>query len=91
MRHRDSAPKGIMDALLTFTMQWGRDHGYHWFNLGVAPLSGLPLSPVGHPWGRLGRFVYRYGEGYYNFRGLRAYKEKFHPIWQPRYLVYPAG
>jgi phosphatidylglycerol lysyltransferase len=72
-------------------MLWGRDRGYDWFNLGVAPLSGLPLSPVGHPWGRLGRFVYRYGEAYYNFRGLRAYKEKFHPAWQPRYLAYPGG
>jgi phosphatidylglycerol lysyltransferase len=91
MRHRDSAPKGIMDALLTHMMLWGRDRGYDWFNLGVAPLSGLPLSPVGHPWGRLGRFVYRYGEAYYNFRGLRAYKEKFHPVWQPRYLAYPGG
>lgn len=36
-------------------------------------------------------FPYRHGEGYYNFRGLRAYKEKFHPIWQPRHPVYPGG
>jgi phosphatidylglycerol lysyltransferase len=27
----------------------------------------------------------------YNFQGLRAYKEKFNPVWQPRYLAYPGG
>ncbi|RYZ96393.1 MAG: DUF2156 domain-containing protein, partial [Proteobacteria bacterium] len=24
----------------------------------------------------------------YNFQGLRAYKEKFDPEWEPRYLAY---
>ncbi|RJX35122.1 MAG: hypothetical protein C4531_02655 [Desulfurivibrio sp.] len=26
-----------------------------------------------------------------NFRGLRAYKDKFAPVWEPRYLVFPAS
>jgi phosphatidylglycerol lysyltransferase len=38
----------------------------------------------------IGRFVYRHG-GSVNFRGLRAFKEKFSPEWQPRYLAYPGG
>ena len=28
---------------------------------------------------------------FYNFQGLRAYKEKFNPMWEPRYLAYPGG
>jgi phosphatidylglycerol lysyltransferase len=51
----------------------------------------LHPSPGGRTWLRLARFVYGHGEGFYNFQGLRAYKEKFDPVWEPRYLVYPGG
>lgn len=62
-----------------------------WFNLGMAPLSRLEPSPVSPLWTRLGRFVYRHGEAFFNFEGLRAYKDKFDPVWEPRYLAYPGG
>ncbi len=91
MRYRTSAPTGIMDALLVAILQWGRDGGYQWFSLGMAPLSGLEESPVAPLWSKLGRFVYGYGETFYNFKGLRAYKDKFDPVWDPRYLAYPGG
>ena len=91
MRQRASAPPGTMDALFTYSMLWARDQGYQWFNLGMAPLSGLPPSPMRRTWARFGQFVYRHGEAFYNFRGLRAYKEKFNPVWEARYLVYPGG
>jgi phosphatidylglycerol lysyltransferase len=91
MRYRGTAPPGVMDVLFVRMMMWARDQGYEWFNIGMAPLSGIPSSPVGHAWTRLGHFVYRNGEAFYNFQGLRAYKEKFHPDWEPRYLAYPGG
>lgn len=91
MRQRACAPPGTMDALFAHSMLWARDQGYEWFNLGMAPLSGLPPSPVRRTWARFGQFVYRHGEAFYNFRGLRAYKEKFNPVWEARYLVYPGG
>jgi phosphatidylglycerol lysyltransferase len=91
MRYRARAPKGTMDALLASLMAWGHERGYHWFALGMAPLSGLEESPVEPMWSRLGRFVYGHGETFYNFKGLRTYKEKFHPVWEPRYLAYPGG
>ena len=80
-----------MDALFAELMQWGREQGYECFNLGVAPLSGIEESPVAPLWSKVGRFVYGHGETFYNFKGLRAYKEKFHPEWEPRYLAYPGG
>jgi phosphatidylglycerol lysyltransferase len=89
MRFAASAPHGMMDGLFTHLLVWGREQGYRWFNLGMAPLAGLVPSPVAPLWARLGGFVYRHGEAFYNFEGLRAYKEKFHPIWEPRYLAYP--
>jgi phosphatidylglycerol lysyltransferase len=91
MRHRHDAPAGVMDALFGQLMLWARDQGYRRFNLGMAPLSGIEGVRGADSWSRLGRFVYRHGEPLYNFQGVRTYKEKFHPDWQPRYLAYPGG
>ena len=44
------------------------------------------FSPL---WNRVAAFVYRHGEHFYNFEGLRDYKQKFHPVWRPRYLATP--
>ena len=91
MRYHRDAPKGIMESLIVQLMKWGRDQGYHWFALGMAPLSGFESSPVASLWTRLGAFFYEHGEAVYNFQGLRAYKEKFDPVWEPHYLAYPGG
>ena len=91
MRFAANAPSGAMDALFAHLFLWARAHGYRRFNLGMAPLSGLQPSPISPLWNRLGSFVYRHGEAFYNFEGLRAYKDKFDPLWQPRYLAYPGG
>ena len=91
MRFAANAAHGTMDGLLTYLMLWGRERGYQWFNLGLAPLSGLTRSPLSPFWSRLGSFLFRYGQSFYNFEGLRAYKEKFHPVWEARYLAYPGG
>jgi phosphatidylglycerol lysyltransferase len=91
MRYRDDAPPEAMEGLLLHLMQWGKREGYRWFSLGMAPLSGFERSPVAPLWMRLGSFLYKHGEALYGFQGLRGYKEKFHPEWEPRYLVYPGG
>jgi phosphatidylglycerol lysyltransferase len=80
-----------MESLLVHLMLWGKEQGYGFFALGMAPLSGLEVSPVAPLWARLGSMVYKRGEALYNFQGLRTYKEKFHPVWEPRYLAYPGG
>ena len=36
-------------------------------------------------------FLFRHGERFYGFAGLRAYKEKFRPNWTPRYIASPGG
>ena len=91
MRYHRDAPKGVMEALFVHLMQWGHQAGYRWFALGMAPLSGFEASPTASLWNRLGAFLYEHGEAVYNFQGLRAYKEKFNPVWDPHYLAYPGG
>jgi phosphatidylglycerol lysyltransferase len=91
MRYLPEAPNGVMDYLFLELMLWGQKEGYRWFNLGMAPLSGLQDHALTPLWNRLGAFVFRHGEHFFNFQGLREYKEKFSPLWEPKYLASPGG
>lgn len=91
MRFAAEAPPGTMDYLFIELMLWAQAQGYRWFNLGMAPLSGLENRALAPLWHRVGSFLYRHGESFYNFEGLRRFKEKFHPSWEPRYLACPGG
>ena len=91
MRFSPEAPEGCMDFLFVQLMLWGRENGFAWFNLGMAPFSGLPSMSMAPLWNRFGAFLFQHGENFYNFQGVRRYKEKFHPVWEPRYLAGPGG
>ena len=91
MRHLPDAPAGTMDLLFARLLQWGAAQGYGWFNLGVAPLSGLPGGRLAPLWARIGRVLFERGERFYGFAGLRAFKAKFRPDWEPRYVATPGG
>jgi len=91
MRFGPEAPRGAMDFLFIELLLWGQRAGYRSFNLGMAPLSGLEAHPLAPAWHRVGNFIFRHGEHFYNFDGLRRYKAKFDPLWEPRYLVARGG
>ncbi len=91
MRQAIDAPSGVMDYMFVQMMTWGHDAGYRWFNLGMAPLSGLENRSIAPMWTRVGALTYRFGENFYNFQGLRQYKDKFDPVWEPTYLASPGG
>ncbi|MBV8343218.1 MAG: DUF2156 domain-containing protein, partial [Gammaproteobacteria bacterium] len=91
MRFGADAPRGAMDYLFIELMLWAQRAGYRWFNLGMAPLSGLEAHPLAPAWHRVGNFIFRHGEHFYNFEGLRRYKSKFAPEWEPRYLAARGG
>ncbi|NKF24662.1 bifunctional lysylphosphatidylglycerol flippase/synthetase MprF [Solimonas marina] len=91
MRYVPDAPKGTMDFLFARTLTHLQSLGYQSFGLGMAPMSGMIDHPLASRWHRFGRMLFAHGEQFYNFRGLRAFKEKFAPEWEPRYLVAPGG
>jgi phosphatidylglycerol lysyltransferase len=91
MRHVADAPASVMEYLFAQIMLWGREQGYKAFNMGMAPLSGLENRALAPLWSRIGSTIFHHGEHFYNFQGLRAFKEKYDPDWQPLYLVSPAG
>ena len=89
MRHATAAPHGCMDFLFVRLLEHARDAGYVWFNLGMAPLAGVGDNEFARPAERFGRLAYKYGNRFYNYKGLRGYKEKFQPVWRGSYLAYP--
>lgn len=91
MRHVKAVPYGTMDFLFSRLMLWGREQGYRWFTLGLAPLAGLETRRLAPSWAKAGAFLYRHGESFYGFEGLRAYKAKFAPQWEPRFIAGPQG
>lgn len=87
MRHLPGVHRGAMDLLFVRIIQHLQAEGYLKLNLGMAPLSGLSNRACAPLWHRLGRFVFENGERFYNFKGVQAFKAKFDPDWQPRYLA----
>jgi len=91
MRYHPGASNGLMDFLFIRLMLWGKEQGYEYFNLGMAPLSGFYTHEFAPTWNRIGALIFRHGEHFYNLQGLRQYKEKFNPVWEPKYLASPGG
>jgi phosphatidylglycerol lysyltransferase len=92
VRFSAEAPEGVLDFLFEQLLRWGRAEGYRWFGLGLTPseegMEGGALAPT---WSRLGSLLFRHGEHFESLEALRAFKERFHPVWAPRYLASPGG
>ncbi len=91
MRYARGAPRYTMHYLFLRLMVELKATGYRSFTLGLAPMSGLEGHPLGPFWHKVGNFLFQHGEHFYNFQGLRGFKNKFEPTWQPRYLAAPGG
>ncbi|WP_327439904.1 bifunctional lysylphosphatidylglycerol flippase/synthetase MprF [Pseudomonas donghuensis] len=91
MRAHPEAPKLTMEYMMIGLIQHYKQHGYGRFSLGMVPLSGLQPRRGAPLTQRLGSMVFQRGEQLYNFQGLRRFKDKFQPDWEPRYMAVPAG
>ncbi|HMB22971.1 MAG TPA: phosphatidylglycerol lysyltransferase domain-containing protein, partial [Anaerolineales bacterium] len=91
MRYRSQSESGLMDFLFVSLFQWAREQGYDTFNLGLSALSGVGEHSDDPIIERAVSFIYQNVNRIYNFRGLHSFKEKFHPVWVQRYLVYPGA
>ncbi len=88
MRRRPGAPAGAMDLLFAELAFRYREEGRRWLNLGLAPLAGLARDPEATRAERALAWLYRHGGDVFDFAGLHAFKAKFRPRWEPRYLAY---
>ncbi|MCF8516880.1 MAG: bifunctional lysylphosphatidylglycerol flippase/synthetase MprF [Rhodobacteraceae bacterium] len=91
MRYLPEDASGMMEFLFLSLIEHYREQGAAELSLGMAPLAGLSSKSVERLWNRFGRFIYRHGGAFYNFEGLRAFKQKFRPEWRPSYIAVPPG
>lgn len=89
MRNRAELEPGTMDALFVALFQHYQEQGYSRFSLGLSALSGLDGDVQAPRLARSLERLSRHLDRFYGFKGLHAYKAKFHPTWEPRYLVFP--
>ncbi|MGB3494771.1 MAG: phosphatidylglycerol lysyltransferase domain-containing protein [Elainellaceae cyanobacterium] len=90
MRRRNQVEHGTMDFLFISLFQHFNSQGYCGFNLGLSALSGVGEMPQSPRIEKVLHYLYQHLNQFYNFQGLHAYKDKFRPRWEPRYLIYPS-
>lgn len=78
----------LMDGLYLHMLSWGKEKGYRSFNMGMATLSNVGQLHYSYLRERLAGRIFEHFNGLYRFQGLRRYKEKYGPNWEPRFLVY---
>ena len=90
MRYRRAIENGMMDFLFISMFQHCKERGYDSFNIGLSVLTGVGDTEESRRLEKVLRYLHQHLSRFYNFQGLHAYKEKFHPRWEPRYMVYPS-
>ncbi len=94
------AEPGAMELLLAESMSWAKEQGYRRMSLGLVPLAGLcssapdgqtPDSATTQLLERSADYLHRRGLLLGNYRSLHAFKGKFQPAWEARYLVTREG
>ena len=86
LRKTKDAPNGIMDYIIVELFKYFKSQGIQYINLGFAPMSGID-DPHTFP-ERSMKFAYEKIKSFSHYKGLRDYKEKFHPVWYDKYLIY---
>jgi len=85
IRKIKDAPNGVLDLLLAKTLQYLKEQGFESVNLGLAPLSGVKGINFTE---KAVKYAYENLKALGHFKGLRNYKDKFQPRWEPKFLVY---
>lgn len=79
-----TAPNGTVECLMNTAMTDFSADGHTFATAGLTPLSGGPSGG----W----RAVRWLASPFYNFGGLRAFRERLRPVaWEPVYLAYEGG
>ncbi|OCA91741.1 bifunctional lysylphosphatidylglycerol flippase/synthetase MprF [Pseudobacillus wudalianchiensis] len=88
MRFRPDAPAGTMDFIFLSLFEWSKEQGYRFFHLGMAPLSNVGTSRFSFLSEKIAAQIFLHGQIFYQFQGLKRFKEKYTDLWEAKYLAY---
>jgi phosphatidylglycerol lysyltransferase len=89
MRHSQEVEHGTMEFLFVKMLLWAKEKGYDTFSLGLSAIVGVGENQSDPRVEQALHTIAEYVSRFYNFKGLHDFKEKFHPRWESRYLIYP--
>lgn len=81
----------MMDFLFLNLYLYGQENSYKYFNLGMAPLSNVGINKSAYLSERIAYLIYKHGNKFYSFKGLRNYKQKYASVWVPKYTAFAKG
>ncbi len=86
IRKTADAPDGAMDALIVRLIEFAKEKGYLFLNLGMVPMAGIekPENTAEH----VVKFTYDKFKPFRSYPGLRDFKEKYANRWLNKYLIY---
>ncbi|MFD2443944.1 phosphatidylglycerol lysyltransferase domain-containing protein [Bacillus sp. CGMCC 1.16607] len=88
MRFLPDSPNGTMDFIFINLLEWAKEEGFVYFNLGMAPLSNVGISKYSFLSEKIAAQIYKQGHVFYHFEGVRRFKDKYADLWEPKYLAY---
>lgn len=91
LRYLPDQGDGMIEFLFIELIGHYKKEGAGQLSLGLAPLVGTEVRRGARLWNRFGALIFRHGGAFQDFKGLRAFKEKFQPQWHPRYIAVPGG
>ena len=106
MRRGNQTTPGTMELLIAHAIEWAQARGYTQMSLGLAPLAGLGQEVLATTFSaaeqekhalpsslleRCAASLHRRGIVLGAYRSLYAFKAKFQPTWEARYLIVNEG
>lgn len=89
LRYLPDEGEGLIEATFLMLARQFRARGAQKLSLGMAPPEGLAVRSVERLWNRFGSFIYRHGAAFRTFAALRALRDGFAPVWEPRFIAVP--
>lgn len=87
MRRDRESPNGLMEFMICTAIDSLRSRGVEEVSLNFAPFARLIHSPGSKPEVLLGRLASA-ADRFFQVERLYRFNAKFHPRWEPRYLLY---
>ena len=86
LRKTSDATNGCEDALLIKLIEYARENGYKYLNLGMASFTGI-TNPENTP-EQIAKYASERIKPLQHFHSLRNFKDKYATTWLNKYLIY---